>query len=148
MIIIDTNPSLDNLPINALTASDKVVITVQAEPYAVEGMADLLRSINMVRRNLNHDLKIEGVLITMTNERTNLSKKITHEVRENFGGHIKVFDTTIPRCTKAAESTGIGESIFQYDPKGAATKAYEAFTKEVILNAEKEHKRHKSSYVR
>ena len=75
----------------------------------------------------------------MTNERTNLSKKITHEVRENFGGHIKVFDTTIPRCTKAAESTGIGESIFQ---------AYEAFTKEVILNAEKEHKRHKSSYVR
>ncbi|MFQ9563966.1 MAG: ParA family protein, partial [Faecalibacillus intestinalis] len=132
----------------ALTASDKVVITVQAEPYAVEGMADLLRSINMVRRNLNHDLKIEGVLITMTNERTNLSKKITHEVRENFGGHIKVFDTTIPRCTKAAESTGIGESIFQYDPNGAATKAYEAFTKEVILNAEKEHKRHKSSYVR
>lgn len=124
-VIIDTNPSLDNLPINALTASDKVVITVQAEPYAVE-----------------------GVLITMTNERTNLSKKITHEVRENFGGHIKVFDTTIPRCTKAAESTGIGESIFQYDPKGAATKAYEAFTKEVILNAEKEHKRHKSSYVR
>ena len=117
-VIIDTNPSLDNLPINALTASDKVVITVQAEPYAVEGMADLLRSINMVRRNLNHDLKI------------------------------KVFDTTIPRCTKAAESTGIGESIFQYDPNGAATKAYEAFTKEVILNAEKEHKRHKSSYVR
>ena len=113
-VIIDTNPSLDNLPINALTASDKVVITVQAEPYAVEGMADLLRSINMVKRNLNHDLKIEGVLITMTNERTNLSKKITHEVRENFGGHIKVFDTTIPRCTKAAESTGIGESIFQY----------------------------------
>ena len=147
-VIIDTNPSLDNLPINALTASDKVVITVQAEPYAVEGMADLLRSINMVKRNLNHDLKIEGVLITMTNERTNLSKKITHEVRENFGGHIKVFDTTIPRCTKAAESTGIGESIFQYDPNGAATKAYEAFTKEVILNAEKEHKRHKSSYVR
>lgn len=136
-VIIDTNPSLDNLPINALTASDKVVITVQAEPYAVEGMADLLRSINMVKRNLNHDLKIEGVLITMTNERTNLSKKITHEVRENFGGHIKVFDTTIPRCTKAAESTGIGESIFQYDPKGAATKAYEAFTKEVILMSKK-----------
>jgi chromosome partitioning protein len=90
-VIIDTNPSLDNLPINALTASDKVVITVQAEPYAVEGMADLLRSINMVRRNLNHDLKIEGVLITMTNERTNLSKKITHEVREIFDGTISTF---------------------------------------------------------
>lgn len=102
----------------------------------------------MVKRNLNHDLKIEGVLITMTNERTNLSKKITHEVRENFGGQIKVFDTTIPDVPKQRKVQGIGESIFQYDPKGAATKAYEAFTKEVILNAEKEHKRHKSSYVR
>lgn len=74
-IIIDTNPSLDNLPINALTASDKVIITVQAEPYGVEGMADLLRSINMVNRNLNSNLKIEGILITMTDERTNLSKR-------------------------------------------------------------------------
>lgn len=147
-IVIDTNPSLDNLPINALTASDKVIITVQAEPYAIEGMADLLKSINMVKKNLNQNLKIEGILITMTNERTNLSKKITKEVRQNFGGHIKVFDMTIPRCTKAAESTGTGQSIFEYDPKGSATKAYNAFTKEVILNAEKEHKRHKNTFVR
>ena len=147
-IVIDTNPSLDNLPINALTASDKVIITVQAEPYGVEGMADLLKSINMVKRNLNQDLKIEGVLITMTNERTNLSKKITNDVRKNFGSHIKVFDMTIPRCTKAAESTGTGQSIFLYDPKGSATKAYNAFTKEVILNAEKEHKRHKNTFIR
>ena len=147
-IVIDTNPSLDNLPINALTASDKVIITVQAEPYGVEGMADLLKSINMVKNNLNHDLKIEGVLITMTNERTNLSKKITNDVRKNFGSHIKVFDMTIPRCTKAAESTGTGQSIFLYDSKGSATKAYNAFTKEVILNAEKEHKRHKNTLIR
>ncbi len=147
-IVIDTNPSLDNLPINALTASDKVIITVQAEPYGVEGMADLLKSINMVKRNLNPNLKIEGVLITMTNERTNLSKKITKDVRQNFGSHIKVFDMTIPRCTKASESTGIGQSIFVYDPKGSATKAYNAFTKEVILNAEKEHKRHKNAFIR
>ena len=147
-IVIDTNPSLDNLPINALTASDKVIITVQAEPYGVEGMADVLKSINMVKNNLNHDLKIEGVLITMTNERTNLSKKITNDVRKNFGSHIKVFDMTIPRCTKAAESTGTGQSIFLYDSKGSATKAYNAFTKEVILNAEKEHKRHKNTLIR
>lgn len=81
-------------------------------------MADLLKSINMFKRNLNPDLKIEGVLISMTNERTNLSKKITRDVRENFGSHIKVFDMTIPRCTRAAESTGTGQSIFVYDPKG------------------------------
>lgn len=147
-VIIDTNPSLDNLPINALTASDKVVITVQAEPYGVEGMADLLQSINRVRKNLNTDLKIEGILITMTNERTNLSKKIIKSVRSNFGNHINIFDVTIPRCTKAAESTGVGESIFQYDPKGSATRAYDSLTKEVFLNAEKEHRRYKNTNIR
>ena len=147
-IIIDTNPSLDNLPINALTASDKVIITVQAEPYGVEGMADLLKSINMVKRNLNPDLKIDGILITMTDERTNLSKKIIQDIHKNFGQHIKIFNSTIPRCVKASESTGVGESIFVYDPKGSATKAYNVFTKEVILNAEKEHKRHKNALIR
>ena len=147
-IIIDTNPSLDNLPINALTAADKVIITVQAEPYGVEGMADLLRSINMVKRNLNENLVVEGILITMTDERTNLSKMITRNIKENFGGHLKIFNQTIPRCVKAAESTGIGESIFKYDPNGAATKAYERLTKEVLLDVEKEHKRYKNSNVR
>jgi len=147
-IVIDTNPSLDILPINALTASNKVIITVQAEPYAVEGMADLLKSISMIKRNLNRNLQIDGVLITMTDDRTNLSKKITRDIRSSFESHIKVFDMTIPRCTKAAESTGVGQTIFQYDPKGAATKAYDAFTKEVILNVEKEHKRHKNTYLR
>lgn len=147
-IIIDTNPSLDNLPINALTASDKVIITVQAEPYGVEGMADLLRSINMVKRNLNSNLKVEGILITMTDERTNLSKKITQDIHKNFGQHIKIFDKTIPRCIKAAESTGVGESIFQYDSKGSATRAYEQLTREVFLNGEKERSRHSNSHIR
>ena len=147
-IIIDTNPSLDNLPINALTASDKVIITVQAEPYGVEGMADLLKSIHMVQRNLNSELKIEGILITMTDERTNLSKKITQSVKNNFGSHIKIFETAIPRCIKAAESTGVGESIFKYDPKGSATRAYETLTKEVFLNAQKEHRRYKDTHLR
>ena len=147
-IIIDTNPSLGNLPINALTSADEVIITVQAEPYAVEGMADLLKSINMVKRNLNHELEIKGVLITMTDERTNLSKMITRNIKKNFGSHIKIFDQTIPRCVKAAESTGVGESIFMYDKHGAATKAYEKLTKEVFLNEEKNHRRHKDTYIR
>ena len=123
-IIIDTNPSLDKLPINALTASDKVIITVQSEPHAVDGMADLLRSISLVKRNLNSDLEIEGILITLTDSRTNLSKKITNDIKEYFGSHIRVFDTTIPRCVRAAESTGVGESIFLYDSKCSASKAY------------------------
>ena len=147
-IIIDTNPSLDNLPINALTASDKVMITVQAEPYGVEGMADLLKSINMVKRNLNPKLEIAGILITMTDERTNLSKMITKSIRNNFGSHIRIFDKSIPRCVKAAESTGVGESIFKYDPKGSATKAYESIVKEVFLNVKKEHKRYKDTNIR
>lgn len=147
-VIIDTNPSLDNLPINALTAANKVIITVQAEPYGVEGMADLLRSINMVKRNLNPELKIEGILITMTDERTNLSKVITKNIKDNFGSHIRIFDKTIPRCVKAAESTGVGESIFKYDPKGAATKAYETLVKEVFLNVKKEHRRYKNTNIR
>lgn len=147
-VIIDTNPSLDNLPINALTAANKVIITVQAEPYGVEGMADLLRSINMVKRNLNPELKVEGILITMTDERTNLSKVITKNIKDNFGSHIRIFDKTIPRCVKAAESTGVGESIFKYDPKGAATKAYETLVKEVFLNVKKEHRRYKNTNIR
>lgn len=147
-VIIDTNPSLDNLPINALTAANKVIITVQAEPYGVEGMADLLRSINMVKRNLNPELKIEGILITMTDERTNLSKVITKNIKDNFGSHIRIFDKTIPRCVKAAESTGVGESIFKYDPKGAATKAYDNLVKEVFLNVKKEHRRYKNTNIR
>lgn len=147
-IIIDTNPTLGNLPINALTAADKVIITVQAEPYAVDGMGDLLQSIFMTKRNLNPHLEIQGILITMTDDRTNLSKKITKDVQENFGNHIKVFDVAIPRCIKATESTGVGQSIFEYDPKGATTMAYNQLTKEEFLNAEKEHKRHKDIFVR
>ncbi len=147
-IIIDTNPSLDNLPINALTAADEVIITVQAEPYAVEGMADLLKTISNVQRNLNADLKIEGILITMTDERTNLSKKIPMDIHAAFGNHIRIFNTRIPRCVKAAESTGVGESIFKYDPKGAATRAYESLTKEVFLNVQKNHKRYQDTNIR
>lgn len=147
-VIIDTNPTLGNLPINALTAADKVIITVQAEPYAVDGMGDLLQSIFMTKKNLNSNLGIQGILITMTDERTNLSKKITKDIHENFGRHIKVFDITIPRCIKATESTGVGESIFVYDPRGATTIAYNNLTKEEFLNAEKNIKRHKNNFVR
>lgn len=149
-VLIDTNPTLGDLQINALAASDSVVIPVQSEPYGVEGMSDLLRSINETKRNLNPNLKVKGILITMTDYRTNLSRKIASDVRSCFGGHINVFKQTIPRCVAAAESTGVGQSIFVYDPKGAATKAYDSLAKEVFLdvNKEKERPRHKDTNVR
>ena len=149
-VLIDTNPTLGDLQINALAASDSVVIPVQSEPYGVEGMSDLLRSINETKRNLNPNLKVKGILITMTDYRTNLSRKIASDVRSCFGTHINVFKQTIPRCVAAAESTGVGQSIFVYDPKGAATKAYDTLAKEVFLdvNKEKERPRHKDTHVR
>lgn len=149
-VLIDTNPTLGDLQINALAASDSIIIPVQSEPYAVDGMSDLLRSISQTKRNLNPALCIKGILITMTDYRTNLSKKIAKDVRYSFGSHIKVFDQTIPRCIAAAESTGVGQSIFVYDPKGAATTAYDSLTKEVFIDAdkEKERPRHKDTNVR
>lgn len=147
-IIIDTNPSLDILPINALTASDGVLITVQAEPYAVEGMQDLIGTIGKVKYNLNSKLRIEGILITMTDGRTNLSHQIETQIRETIGNQIRIFNNTIPRCTRAAESTGAGRSIFQYDPSGRATIAYNKFTEEEFLNGERNHRRNRSSNVR
>lgn len=147
-IILDNNPSLDNLPINALTASDKVIIPVQAEPFGIEGMVALLQSINKVQRNLNENLEIEGVLITMTDKRTNLSKFIMNQVHENFGNYLKVFPHSIPRCVKASETTGLGESIFKYEPRCASAKAYEELTREVINDVEKKRQRHKDNYIR
>ena len=147
-IIIDTSPSLDILPINAMTASDSIIITVQAEPYGVEGMADLLKSINVVKRNLNKDLKIEGVLITMTDNRTKLSKTIAQDVKYGYGERIKVFHQTIPRCIKAAESNYVGQSIFKYDPNGKATKAYEKIAKEVFDIGKKDISRSQNYNIR
>lgn len=149
-VLIDTNPTLGDLQINALAASDSVIIPVQSEPYGVEGMSDLLRSINETKRNLNPHLKVKGILITMTDYRTNLSRKISSDIRACFGSHINVFKQTIPRCVAAAESTGVGQSIFVYDPKGAATKAYDSLAKEVFIDAnkEKERPRHKDTNVR
>lgn len=149
-VLIDTNPTLGDLQINALAASDSVIIPVQSEPYGVEGMSDLLRSINETKRNLNPHLKVKGILITMTDYRTNLSRKISSDIRSCFGSHINVFNQTIPRCVAAAESTGVGQSIFVYDSRGAATKAYDSLAKEVFLdvNKEKERPRHKDTNVR
>jgi len=111
-------------------------------------MGLLIKTINKIKRHLNPSLKVRGILVTMTDERTNLSKKIRADIHEQYGKSLKVFDTSIPRCVKASESTGIGESIFKYDPNGEATKAYATLVKEVISDGEKKFKRHKSNIIR
>lgn len=147
-IIIDTNPTLGLLPINALTASTSVIIPVQAEPFAVDGMGALLQSVSKVRELFNPDLKIGGVVITMADERTNLCKQIDNQIREQYGNHIHIFNTVIPRRTKTSESTGVGESSLKYDPSGDASLAYLKLSKEVVRNGSKERQRHSSHSVR
>ncbi|MEG2908376.1 MAG: ParA family protein [Erysipelotrichaceae bacterium] len=147
-IIIDTNPTLGLLPINALTASTSVIIPVQAEPFAVDGMGALLQSVFKVKELFNPDLKIGGVVITMADERTNLCKQINSQIREQYGNHIRIFSTVIPRRTKTSESTGIGESSLKYDPSGDASLAYLKLSKEVVRNDQKERQRHSGHSVR
>lgn len=147
-ILIDCPPTLGMLPINALTAANSVIIPVQAEFLPTKGMNQLLMTMKKIQKNLNPNLEIKGILITMTDERTNLSKKIKKDIHSKYGKSINVFSTNIPRCVKASESTGVGESVHKYDPAGQATIAYKLFAKEVIVNGEKEHKRYKSNNVR
>lgn len=133
-IIIDGNPALNLFTINALTAADSVIIPVQAEPYATDGLTDLLHTITTAKRQLNPDLKIDGILLTLTDARTNLSKHIVNEIRNLYGDSINVFKTVIPRSVKAAEATLSGQSPIKYAPQAETSKAYEKLTKEVLEN--------------
>lgn len=131
-ILIDSNPALNLFMINALTAADSVIIPVQAEPYVTDGLNDLVRTILNAKKQLNPKLSIDGILITMTDARTNLSKHISSEVRLNFGNHIKVFKEEIPRSVKTAEASLSGQSPILYSPNTDTTQAYRQFAKEVL----------------
>ncbi len=131
-IIIDGNPALNLFTINSLTAADSVIIPVQAEPYATDGLSDLLHTIATAKKQLNPNLKIDGILLTLTDARTNLSKHIVNEIRNLYGDSINVFKTVIPRSVKAAEATLSGQSPIKYAPQAEASKAYEKLTKEVL----------------
>lgn len=137
-ILIDCMPSLGILSVNALTASTDVIIPVQAEFLPTDGLKQLLRSINSVKKALNPKLNIEGVLITMTDKRTNLSKTIESKLREEFGNRIPIYPATIPRAVKVAESNVYGQSIIQYDPNNNASIAYTEIAKEVMKHGEKQ----------
>ena len=140
-ILLDCMPSLGMLTVNALAAADRVLIPVQAQYLSAKGLEQLLQTINKVRRQINPKLKIEGILLTMVDSRTNYAKEISALIREAYGNNIKVFSTDIPRSVRAAEISAEGKSIFQHDPKGKVAEAYRVLTKEVLSDAEKRRKR-------
>ena len=146
-IIIDCMPSLGMLTINALSAADRIVIPVQAQYLSAKGVEQLLGTVARVKRNINHKLKIDGVLLTMVDSRTNNSKEIASLLRSTYGPKIKVFDTEIPRSVRAAEISAEGKSIFEHDPGGKVAAAYHALTKEV-LHLEEQRQKHKSDLLR
>ena len=129
-IIIDCPPSLGLLNTNALTAADSVLIPVQCEYYALEGVTQLLQTIRLVQKLFNPDLKIEGVLLTMYDARTNQSAEVAQEVHKHFKE--KAYRTYIPRNIKLSEAPSVGKSIYDYDMNCEGARAYVALTKEVI----------------
>ncbi len=139
-ILLDCMPSLGMLTVNALAAADTVLIPVQAQYLPAKGLEQLLQTINKVRRQINPKLKIEGILLTMVDGRTNYAKDISNLIRENYGGKLKVYKTDIPRSVRAEEISAEGKSIFKHDPKGKVAEAYKVLTKEVLSNAEKRRK--------
>jgi len=129
-IIIDCPPSLSLLTVNALTAADQVIIPIQCEYYALEGLSQLVKTIELVRKSLNPDLKICGILLTMYDSRTLLSEQVVDETRKHFGS--KVFKTVIPRNVRLAESPSFGQPIIFYDPSSSGAQAYENLSREVL----------------
>lgn len=134
-ILIDCPPSLGHLTINAFTASDSVLIPVQCEYYALEGLSQLLNTIRLVQKHFNTDLKIEGVLLTMLDRRTNLGYEVVEEVKKYF--HEKVYDTIIPRNVRLSEAPSYGLSIIDYDKGSIGAQKYEELAKEVLVQNER-----------
>ncbi len=133
-IIIDCPPSLGLITLNALTASDSVLIPVQCEYFALEGLGQLLNTINLVKKHLNKNLEIEGAVLTMYDMRTNLSNQVVKEVKRYFDD--KVYKTVIPRNIKLSEAPSFGMPITLYDAKSKGARAYEKLTKEVLKKDE------------
>ena len=139
-VLLDCMPSLGMLTVNALAAADAALVPVQANYLSAKGLEQLLQTINKVKRQINPKLRIEGILLTMVDGRTNYGREISSLIRDTYGGHIKIFNSEIPRSVRAAEISAEGKSIFLHDPKGKVAEAYQNLTKEVLTNAEKRRK--------
>ncbi len=131
-IIIDCPPSLNLLTVNAMTTADAVLVPIQCEYYALEGLSQLIHTVNLVKERLNPDLDMDGVVFTMYDSRTNLSNQVVDNVKSNLKQ--KVYDTLIPRNIRLAEAPSYGQPINVYDPKSAGAESYMALAEEVINN--------------
>jgi len=147
-VVIDCMPSLSVLTVNALVAADSVIIPVQSQFLAAKGMTQLVKTISKVKRQINPSLKIDGILLTLVDGRTNLSKSTKEAIVNDYGKYLKIFDTQIPMGIKAAETAISGKSIFAYDKNSKVAKAYEDFTKEVLKLERKEKNRLHSEQAR
>ncbi len=132
-IIIDCPPSLGLLTVNALAAAEQVLIPVQCEYYALEGLSQLMRTIELVRGSINPDLRVLGVLLTMYDKRNQLSRQVLNEVVKNFPG--RVFEAVIPRTVSVAEAPSFGKTMLQFDPGAKAARAYRQLAEEIIKHA-------------
>ena len=128
-VVIDCPPSLGLLTINALTAVKSLIIPIQCEFYALEGVAQLMNTVKLVRENFNPTLELEGIVMTMYDGRTNLSVQVENEVRQHFSQ--KVYQTIIPRNIRLSEAPSFGQSVLQYDPKSKGAEEYLNFSREV-----------------
>ena len=131
-IIIDCPPSLGLITLNAFTASDSVLIPIQCEYYALEGLGQLINTIDLVKKHLNKELEVEGALLTMFDIRTNLSNQVVKEVNKYFEN--KVYKTVIPRNVRLSEAPSYGMPITVYDPRSKGARSYEKFVKELLKN--------------
>lgn len=147
-ILIDCMPSLGMLTINALAAADSVIIPVQAHYLPLKGMTQLVKTIGRVQRQINPILKVDGVLLTLADMRTNLARATAESLKQNYGRVVKVYKTVIPVSVKAAETSAAGKSIYRYDKNGAAAKAYADFTGEVMRDGEKQRHRYETTLSR
>ena len=148
-ILLDCMPSLGMLTINALAAADSVLIPVQAHYLPAKGLEQLLQTISKVRRQIKSDLRIEGILLTMVDSRTNYARDISNLIRETYGGKLKVFATDIPLSVRAAEISAEGKSIYAHDPNGKVAAAYKELTKEVLHDEkQRQRQKHQSDLLR
>ncbi|MGC2661182.1 MAG: ParA family protein [Bryobacteraceae bacterium] len=134
-ILIDCPPALDLLTLNALVASDSVLIPIQCEFFALEGISQLMDTIDRVRESFGQAVEIEGVLLTMYDDRTNLTKQVESDLREFFGK--QVFRTVIPRSIRLAEAPSFGKSILAYDPRSRGAESYIQLAKEILANEQR-----------
>ena len=133
-VLIDCMPSLGMITINALACSNKVIVPVQAEYLAAKGMGQLLKTIKRVQKQINPKLQVDGVLFTLVDKRTTLSKDVKEVLKASYGSYVDTYKTEIPKAINTAKSSSTGKSIFEYDKNSPVAKAYENFAKELLFN--------------